>query len=266
MNLKNFLKSIIFIGLLSIPGISYAWASVGARGTGNEATSDTSISVTIATANVLVNNVLVAACVTDNVSTGGGNTNDHAYSDSGGNTWTKLYERSNTDAAAAALTLSIAYTKVTAGLTSGSSTVTLTVPTLTAKACSLHEFSLTAANYTISIGGVTSSQADGTSDPTVTLSSLASQEYLLLGASGIENGNCWDAADADYTAIADSHTGACGAGTRVAVRPGYRIATLTTDTYSPSTNTNADSASILGALKEDAPAGASTPGGVIEFF
>lgn len=259
--------ALILALLLALPQLAHAWASVGARGTANETVSDTSLSITIANANVAVNNVLVSACVTDNTSTGGGQTTDHSYGDSGSNSWIKLYEQSNAAAAAGAVTLSWAYTKVTTGLTSGSSTVTLTTASATsAKACSLHEFSLAGSDYTISTGGATGSEADGTLDPTVTLSGLASQEYLLLGASALENGNCWDAADADYTAIADSHTGACGAGTRVAVRPAYRIATLTTDTYSPSSNTAADAASVLAALKENAPAVGSTPGGIIGLF
>lgn len=83
--------------------------------------------------------------------------------------------------------------------------------------------------------------------PPITISSLDSQEYLLLHCLGTEgpgtDSYTWDA---DYTQISSVATSGGAADSNITLRGGYRIATLTTDTVDVTNNTAArDNCQVL---------------------
>lgn len=215
------------------------FSGVTERGSGSEKVSDTSFGISPSAA-ITVGKIAFLLAVTDNTPTTDGVSTDHTgVADTDGHTWTKVFERTNsTGAAADGATASLWWTKVTSEIGTGD-VVTLTIGTArTAKILGLFEVSVGAGNtIALAAGGSTFRETDVANPAALTLSGLASKEYLLLGLAGSENVQITWTEDADYTNVyAAEGFGSTGGGgaTNVAARIGYRIATLTGDTFQPS--------------------------------
>lgn len=241
-----------------------AFSAVTERGTAGSTTSDTSLGVS-PSANLTVGKIVFAVLAFDNIATAdGASTTNDTLTDTDGHTWTKVYERTRSDGVAAdGATGSLWWTKVTTQIDTGD-TVTFDVDSaVTAKCIGLFEVTVSAGN-TIQLAGSTFLEATGNNPGPLTLSGLPSKEYLLIGAAHSEgNGITWTE-DADYTNVyaAEGFTSAAGgvATERVRVRIGYRIATLTGDTFQPTGLGNADHALALVAFEEVASGNTGTIG------
>jgi hypothetical protein len=238
------------IAALLPTGATPSWAFVANRGTAQNKTSGGTLNLT-PTATLAAGRVAIVRASSDNDSTAtsSGQTTRHSVSDSAGNTWVKIREHTfSAGAAADGVTHSLWYSVLTTQLTT-SSTVTLTLGSnVTAKAMALAEFSVPSGN-TVSLAGQNGAQGTGTNNVTVTVSSLASKQYLFLGSVGTEgpDGDTFTQ-DSDYQNLASIGTTGGGATSNVSLRGGYRIATLTGDTYNPTLGTSRDWVDILGVL------------------
>ena len=201
-----------------------------------------------------VGKILIVRCMSDNAdATHDADASLHSsVTDSRGNTYTKAKEwQFGTGGAGAGVTVSLWYCKVaTALLENDLITLTLAI-SVTAKAIGATQFSITGAS--VSLAGASGVVGTGTT-PSVTLSGLPSAEYLWLGVTGRE-GPTGDTvtADADYGFQADLIEGTSGGNALTNVSDdhgGYRVATLTSDTYNPTLGTSRDYATILVAIQE----------------
>ncbi len=232
--------------LLAQPACA-SWTYVANRGTATEKTSDTSISVN-PSATLDVGDIIFVFCVADNVSAGP-DTNHHTVSDSQSNPWTKIGETSPNLGPGSGVTVSLWVSKLTTQLAT-TDTITLTVSSaVTAKAISVEEFTV-AAGKTYSLVGADQNEGSGTG-PTAAVSGLSSAEYLLIGMPGWE-GTTADVStfDADYTTFGTTGTSGGGATSNVAMWPGRRVATLTSDTFAVTLGAARDWADVLGAIQE----------------
>src|SRR3990167_4652154 len=100
----------------------------GHRGNAQEKVADTSLALTVANATIPAGSLVFFRAVTDNYSTTTEETINHSVSDSQGNTWTRIKEHTYSPIGNAAdgVTVSLWYSILSTGLTSGSDTVTLT--------------------------------------------------------------------------------------------------------------------------------------------
>ena len=213
-----------------------AWTSVASRGTATAIAAGATLSVS-PLVEIPVGAIAVVVCGSHSNQTGSGETTLHAVSDTAGNTWTRLRERSlsgtllNGDVDDTN-TSSLWATKITSAIGTGAS-VTLNTGDAASegKIIGLYEFSVV-AGQTFGIAAGASASAFQ-ADTTVTVSGLSSVERLWIGCGAVSHSGATLTQDADYTdmfgADLPAHTGAIP--TSVKSRPGYRIATLTTDTF-----------------------------------
>ena len=258
------LKLISALLLLLCAGPAWgAWGTGGATcATQSEAAATTTLACTLGTQNLEAGNVAVVTCSTDNVSTTDGNTNDHsAVTDSGSNTYTKAYEFTKSGGAAAAgATVSVHFSKLTTGLTSGSSTITCNFASVTDKAMHLvAEFTIAVGNVVSVVGTPQGAAVTGADAGALTISGLTSAEYLFVrGIAAESNAVLSMTATASYslpTAPTDGCNGTTGGGaaTDMAACSERRIFTGTGDTSDPTLVATADNASVYAALQEAAP-------------
>ncbi len=238
-----------------------AWGITGTNFGTSEKVSDTSISVAVAGTSE-AGNVLIVAVGIDNLTTTDGETTDVSVSDSQGNTYTRIKEQTNGNAAAAAgATVALFFSKLATALVEGNGdTVTATIAgAVTAKGIGCFELTIGAGNV-VSVAGSTSGVGDNADPAALTISDLASQEYLWLYAIALEgpNSDTWTP-DADYTSQSGGGTSGGGAATNINLKLDARIFSSTTDTYDGSNSSNRDHAHAFAALKE-AAAAARDPG------
>jgi len=254
---------------LLTPAVSAQWAAQNATCSAeSEAAATTSLSCTLATENLEAGNVAVVVCATDNVS-GSGNTNDHsAVTDSGSNTYTKAYEfTEGTGGTAAGVTVSVHFSKLGTALTSGASTITCNFASVTDKAMHLvSEFTIGVGNVVSVEGTPQGEESNGGDAGALTISGLASREYLFVRGIGTESNAALSmTATASYS-LPDAPSDGCnnttggGEATDMGACSEYRILTGTGDTSNPTlVDTTNDNASVYVALKEAAaPTGART--------
>src|SRR5581483_552195 len=103
-------------------GDNMGWSFTGFRGSNNTKTSG-AVLTQAPSGTMAVGAVAVCVCVSDNISAGGGQTNDHVVADFVGNRWKKVFEQSNADVAAAGLTLSVWASRLATQLTSSDNVV-----------------------------------------------------------------------------------------------------------------------------------------------
>lgn len=234
--------------------LSGAWTSLNTLGSNQIKTDGTNNLVITTSAVAEVNNVIVCIIAANNLNATDGEKTDWSVTDSAANTYTRAVEFENSQGASAAGALAgIFYSKVTTQLAS-SGTITFTSgATLVAKAASCWEFSITSTNV-VTVEGKSTLANDGADPGAISISSLASQEYLWVSAVAHEGPNT-DAftQDADYTSVSANGTTAGGAATNMSVRGGFRVFTGTTDTVDV-TYTAVDHAQGYVALKEAAAA------------
>lgn len=230
-----------------------AWGQFIDRGTAQNKTAG-ALTTLVPNANVLVDEVLIAIAVSDNIATGGGATNSHNLCDSQKNIWHPVFEFSNAAAAAAGITLSVWVTMVTKQISTTDAVYLVTTGNTTAKALNLRKTTV-GANRCVGVVASAQSQQDATQAPTVTLSGLVSQEYTLFGVVAREQDNAGTyTMDTDYTDQGKFGTTGGTGDTNVSCILGTRLATLTGDTFNPTTlSAAADVVTALVALYE-APA------------
>lgn len=241
-----------------------AFSAVTERGSASEKVSDTSLGVS-PSANLTVGKIVFAVLAFDNIAiVDGASTTNDTLTDTDGHTWTKVAERTRTGAGVAAdgVTGSLWWTKVTTQIDT-TDTVTFNVDSaVTAKVIGL--FGVTVgAGQTIQLVQSAFEEFLGTATTGMTLSSLPSKEYLLLGICWNESNQLIWTEDADYTNVyAAEGIGSTGGGatTNVTLEVGYRIATLTTDTFDVGGLINTDHAAAFFAFEEVAEAGAAVVG------
>lgn len=193
----------------------------------------------------------------DNTSTGadGDNGEVSSVTDNKGNTYTKLKEFSNTNAAAAGgATISVWGSVLTASLTN-TDTVTFNFASCTAKAAIIDCFTI-GAGSSVSVAGSATLANDAADPGSMTISSLPSQEYLFVRAVANEGIGTTYTPGTNYTLLTEANTTGGGAASNMGVAAGRRIFTGTGDTNDPTWEAS-DNASVYVALKE-ASSGAHT--------
>jgi hypothetical protein len=236
------------------PAARADWNFVAHRGSANAKTGATSISVS-PSAEIPAGAIVLVRCVSFPVNAEG-DTNFHSVSDSKSHTWTKLHEHSRFPSSGNGATNSLWMAKLTSALTT-SDTVTLSLsssPTSNAKAIGLEEFSV-ASGKTFSPAGANAANGSS-STPSVTLSGLSSAARLWLGHVTRQrpNGDTYTQ-DSDYNDTTKFGTTGGSATSNQSSVAGYRIATLTGDTYNISIQTSGNWVAVLAAVDEvDEPA------------
>lgn len=227
-----------------------AWGGFTARGVTQNKTAGP-VTTLAPTQNLPVNAVMILVCVTDNINTAGGNSNTHNVCDTQRNQWVRAFEFTNAAAAAAGITLSVWVSWLSTQIATTDSVYLVTTGNTTAHAIGLFEASV-ASGRAPGIVAFAASQQDATSSPTVSISGLASQEYALLGVVAREADTAGTyVMDADYTERTKFGTTGGAAGVDVSAIIGTRIATLTGDTFAPTTlSVAADVVTGLVALYE----------------
>jgi hypothetical protein len=219
---------------------------------------------------VVVGTVVIVEWVTDNFSTSAGDTTEHSsVTDTQGNTYTKLFERTTTAGVAGdGVTRSVWITQITTQVTTAD-TATLTIANaVTAKVVRGLGRTVTGGN-TWQNDGVTHATGSDTA-PTVTSATLSSIERLWVGLVGWEGiSTNFSTEDADYTDGGSGGTTGDADATNVAAHVGSRVATITADTYAVVLGATRDwGVSILSIAEVaiaagTAPAGIGTQGGLI---
>lgn len=228
-----------------------AWSFTSFLGSANNKASGTTLAIS-PNATVPVGAVLVAVCASDNIAVGGGQTKNHVVADFQGNVWQKIREQSNTAASAAGITGSVWATQITSQLLTSDSIVLGISGAVTAKAIGLYQYAV-GSNKVIAFRGASSNEQDATDSPTISLGGgVESLPYALFGVVFRE-----DDTAGTYTVAANYNdrtkfgtTGSTGT-TNVSCIVGDRVATLSSDTFAPtSLSSAADVVSILIAMQE----------------
>jgi hypothetical protein len=153
-----------------------------------------------------------------------------SVSDSQGNTYTRIREfrRDPSSTAADGVIGGLFYSVLATALANGTDQITLTSPSVAARTIAASEFSFS-GTLTIEQSSTT---GGNTANPSRSLSSMTSRDYLLIGALAREapTGTTYTH-DADYTQMTITGTTGSGNASNVSVISGYRLATLTDDTY-----------------------------------
>lgn len=232
-----------------------AIVAVATLGTAAEgASTDSAMTLTTA-ATLEAGNVGVLAIASDNAGASG-NTNHHtSVTDSGSNTYTKIYEYTYSPGSTAAdgVTVSIWVVRPASNLASGA-TVTMNQSANTAEKCaSFYEFTSGAALQ--QAGTQQTSGANESHPASLTVSGLTSKEYLFFRVVGKEvNTTTVLTPSTSFTAIDGTRSRNNSAA--ITIRGEFRILTGTSATSSPTMNVVCDTASIFVALEE--AAGGST--------
>ncbi len=227
-----------------------AFADLGDLGTANSKTSGTTVALTTSQT-VNAGDLIVVIAAWDNTDTTDLDGLRHYVTDSAGNFYRYLGQWVNGNGAAAAGAEAMIFASVAEHqLTSGGTITCTSVNARIAKAIGARRFSLGTPD--ICLVGKAEISNDATDPSALSLSSLPSQEYLLLHCLASEGPNTdaytWDS---DYTQINGDGTTGSTADTNMQVRGGFRIATLTSDTVDvTSTTADRDYAQVFVAIRE----------------
>jgi hypothetical protein len=222
-----------------------AFSAVGSLGTNSSKTVGTTLAITCARS-VAAGRILVVWAMWDT-----GSTLHPNITDSKGNIYTMIGWNSHGSVGLTALYAC----QVQVALTN-TDTITLTGSNLAAKAMSVEEYAGSGVPVRWARILQCATNVNLGSDPSsISLSSLDSQEYLLLHLLGAEapstDAYTWDA---DYTQITQAGTTGGVADTNVTILGGYRIATLTDDTVDVTSDTaDRDYLQMFTALCECTP-------------
>ncbi|HSA92500.1 MAG TPA: hypothetical protein VLE48_05765 [Terriglobales bacterium] len=245
-----------------------SWASAGSLGSNQAKSAGTSNLTITTTAAAEANNVIVCALAADNLDTADAETTHWSVSDSASNTYTRATEFENAQGSAGGgANASIFFSKVATQLNSGGTITFTSDSSVTAKAASCWEFTITSTNV-VSVAGKSTLPTDGADPAAISLGSLSAQEYLwvhaLAGEGPDTDAYTWDA---DYTQLTANGTTGASAASNMHVRSGIRIFTGTTDSVDVTSDTSdRDYAQVLVALKEaPPPAGPATVPRVIRW-
>ena len=184
-----------------------------------------------------------------------------AVTDDWGHTFSKAIEFSNVQTGAASgATVSIWYCLITqAYLASTGITASFNGGTnVTAKTFLYHAFTVAPGN-TIQVAGTTTLAGDGIDPANITLSGVASQEYLWIWACALEAPFTGATIPAGWTSLVELNTfntGTTGAGaaSNMELLCGYQIATATSKSANVASGTTGDHAQVMVAFREITPA------------
>lgn len=190
---------------------------------------------------------------TDNVPTTDGDFNEHWVYDSVGNPWWKIGEFTNGQGAGAAgATASIWGCLAIVNLPVSGTINFQSEAAVSAKAVTGRRFSVSAGNH-VRVKASASLANDGADAGPITLSGLASKEYLFVRGGGVEGIVATYTASTNYAAFVHTSSTTSGTSTTgMGARGEFRILTGTGDTTDPTTAV-ADQASIMVALEEYTP-------------
>ena len=243
-----------------------AWAAVSDIGNVAIKAAVTAISLTASSTITAGTYVLVAVGKNNSSTTDGDNSEVTGVTNGGaGNTFSKVAEFTNSEAAAAAgATISVWGLAVQTQINTGGLIIASLSVTSAATVMTGHKFDFGAGN-TITRPGLQTLAADNVSNPgSMTISGLANNEYLFCRWIAKENEAATAmAATTGYTLFTNAQT-VGGLGTsNIGVRGEFRVLTGTGDTSDPQ-NTIAlpDWASVYFALKEAAAAAGLKIGGL----
>lgn len=235
-----------------------AWTRVNqAVNAGNKVGATSLVTGVLANA-AAVGDVLFAFISFDNVATVDGTSNDcTSVTDTKGNTWTKIGERSETNGGAAAdgIASALYMCNVTVALTV---TDTITVnfsASVLAKQIAVEKFTIAAGKIAVQVGATTTGGAQATvTGPSKVISGLTSAAYLWVALDAFENTALTYNQDADYTTTGTRQTTGSTATTNIQQAAGYRSFTGTTDTHAATVTTTAvEWAGIYAAFQEIFP-------------
>lgn len=227
-----------------------AWGAPAGRGSNQNKTSGTSLVLTIANADITVGEIAFVWAACDSMDTLAGDTSHLSIVDSAGNVWNKVFERSGA-VADAHVCIAFWWTKVTTQMTSGSSTITLTIDEAkVAKAMGCGASTIGASKTASLADRVTATGVVSSNSPTVTSGTVSSVERLWLGLLGMEIRPGDMVEDSDYTVIVAQGTTGAPINSNISGRLAYRIATLTSDTYAATQGQAGDWVTTIMAFDE----------------
>jgi hypothetical protein len=218
-------------------------------------TSGTTLTANPTTA-IPAGSFLIVECVADNTGTANqtSGSNEISFSDNAGNTYTKIREvLRGAGSANAGVTTALFWCLTSNALSTSNSFTTTLSASKTAKAFRVHRFNFDGGNIVLEAHN---GAQEASTTPSVALSGLTSRSYLFFGTVGRERPTTdSETQDADYTNPNTLDYGTSGgvAATNVSMVSGYRIATLTGDTYNPTLGTSGDWGAILAAFYETTP-------------
>jgi hypothetical protein len=236
-----------------------AFSAVTARGSAVDTVNDTSITVN-PTANLTVGKLVFVSLATKNISTTDGATNDHSIADTHTHTWTKVEERTETEAGAAGdgSTISLFYAVVTTQIATTDVITGTTSGNTAEKIITVFEATFDNTNKVPAIAQV----GLGPNAIAATVSGLVSREYLLVGAAAAEGADTAKTPDGDYTEQFDLRSRNNAAAITIHVQT--RIATLTGDTVTSTAWTATQPYTLLAAIYEaDPPVSRAPDAGVL---
>lgn len=236
-----------------------AWGGTSGVAVGiADKTAGTSIVSSAFDANVTVGSVCIVVVAKNNAATADGETSEvTSVTDTKGNTYTKLKEFCNSQGAAdAGATVSVWYSQVATQLTT-SDTCTANFSASTAASAIMARGFTATSGATITMEGSATLANDGADPGSMTLSGLASREYLFIRAIAYEGVVTTGTNTTDYVPVAaTAATSGGGGASNMGVWAEWRIFTGTGDTSNPTVSA-VDSASVYVAIKE-AASGART--------
>lgn len=233
-----------------------AWSTPVARGSAVETASDNAISVN-PSANLVVGRMVVCAVAIKNIATADGASNTvTSVQDTQSHVWTKVEERTETEAGAGndGSTIAVFYTVVTTQIGTGDSVTANLSGNIGDKIITLTEVQFDSTNAIPRVHQV----GLGPNAISAAVSSLPSQSYYLFGAAAAEGSDNAKTPDADYTERFDTRSQ--NAASAITIHVQDRIATLTSDTCTSTLWTNTQPYALLVAffegMLEAVPAGA----------
>ena len=221
-----------------------AFGSLGTLGgTGGPKVSGGTCIITT-TAAAQVGNIILVGSAWDNEATSDGDTTQLSCADSAGNTYTRVRERTNTEAGLAddGVCVTLFRSVVTVELALGGTITVTSASNRTAKGANAWEFSK-AAGTTLAVEATDFANGEAVDPAVITLSGLPSREYLFVGVIGQEQSTAVSTvseASGNYTEFGQQGTSGGGGVSNMLVEAAFRILTGTGDSidFVTSSDTN----------------------------
>lgn len=239
-----------------------AIADKGALGTGTSSTNSTACTMTSATTTAAVGDIVLIGVCADNTSTADGDNSEvSSISESGGNTWTKLAEYTNspTGAAADGVTVSLWMSRITTQISIGTVITANFSGNRVMKFMGGRVYTVAAGNTLTQSAAAVTSEVNGANDfGSSSFSGLSSKERLYFRLMGKEANTT--------TALTSTTNYTGGPGGRslndvnaVTMKSEFRIVTATGETSNPTLAVSGDTAGVFVALEELALSPTMTP-------
>lgn len=226
-----------------------AWGFTRSDPANFDKTAGTSMTMSIGTPAIPVDNVFIVIVAKDNTTTTEQQSTEvSSVTDTVSNTYTKIGEYSKGGAADSSATCSVWYTQVTTEITASSAITANFAASITAKA-------MAGAIFTVAAGSTVTPQSPqfaagtGTAAPSMSISGLPNKEYLFLRGIAIETSSGGQIETAGYAEIAGTRTTGGGGASNMGAQGEWDIATGTGSTSAPIV-VSADHAHVFFALEE----------------